>query len=60
MINGVIEAFAEFLNSVEGGIDLATLDKTDLTEVQTGLLGQFFLGQSLLQTGFADIAAEYF
>ena len=41
---GEIEAFTEFLNGVKFWVDLAPLDKTDLTEIQTGLLSQFFLG----------------
>jgi len=60
MIDGVIKAFAEFLNGVKRGVDLAALNKAYLTEVQTGLLSQFFLCKTLLEAGFADIAAEYF
>jgi hypothetical protein len=49
MMDGVIEAFAEFLNGVKRGIDFAPLNKAYLTEVQPGFISQFFLGQSLLQ-----------
>lgn len=60
MIDGVIEAFAEFLNGVKGRINLSALNKAYLTKVQTGLFGQFFLCQTLLETGMPYVAAENF